>query len=318
MKLHDIVEAYIDYKHSLGMRFRSQAAVLQAFKRAMGNIAIAEVKPESVLAFIAGTGPITARWIENHRVLGGFYRYAVGRGFATLSPLPTDTPRPPTQLTPYIYTVDELKRLLAATEILQTPLSPLLALTMRTLFLLLYGTGMRIGEALSLTLQDVDLENRVLMVRDSKFFKTRLVPIGPRLTTVLTDYLSDRCQLPLLAGEASAFLATRTGIRLDYKRVSKLFGRIRQSAEIRREATARYQPRIHDIRHSAAVHRVIAWYRAGADVQKLLPQLATYLGHVDVSSTQRYLTMTAELLNEASLRFERYAEPEVPPCVTAP
>jgi len=225
---------------------------------------------------------------------------------------------PPTQLTPYIYTVDELKRLLAATEILQTPLSPLLALTMRTLFLLLYGTGMRIGEALSLTLQDVDLENRVLMVRDSKFFKTRLVPIGPRLTTVLTDYLSSRCQLPLLAGEASAFLATRTGIRLDYKRVSKLFRRIRQSAEIRREATARYQPRIHDIRHSAAVHRMIAWYRAGADVQKLLPQLATYLGHVDVSSTQRYLTMTAELLNEASLRFERYAEPEVPPCVTAP
>ena len=95
MKLHDIVEAYVDYKHSLGMRFRSQAAVLRAFNRAMGDIAVAEVKPESVLAFIAGTGPITARWIENHRVLGGFYRYAVGRGFATISPLPTDTPRPP-------------------------------------------------------------------------------------------------------------------------------------------------------------------------------------------------------------------------------
>ena len=92
MKLHDIVEAYVDYKHSLGMRFRSQAAVLRAFNRAMGDIAIAEVKPESVLAFIAGTGPITARWIENHRVLGGFYRYAVGRGFATISPVPTDTP----------------------------------------------------------------------------------------------------------------------------------------------------------------------------------------------------------------------------------
>jgi integrase/recombinase XerD len=311
MKLHEIVEAYIDYKHSLGMRYRSQAAVLRAFHRAMGDITIAEVTSESVLAFIAGTGPITARWIENYRVLGGFYRYAVGRGFATISPLPTDIPRSPTQLTPYIYTVDELRRLLAATEILQTPLSPLLALTMRTLFLLLYGTAMRIGEALSLTLQDVDLENRMLTVRDSKFFKTRLVPIGPQLTTVLTDYLSRRCQLPLLTGEASAFLATRTGLHLDYKRVNKLFCRVRQSAEIQREATARYQPRIHDIRHSAAVHRLIGWYRSGADVQQLLPQLATYLGHVDVASTQRYLTMTAELLNEASLRFERYAQPEV-------
>ena len=88
----------------------------------MGDIAITEVKPESVLAFIAGTGPITARWIENHKVLRGFYRYAIGRGFATLSPLSTDTPRPPTQLTPYIYTVDELKRLLAATEILTAEL----------------------------------------------------------------------------------------------------------------------------------------------------------------------------------------------------
>jgi len=311
MKLHEIVEAYIDYKHSLGMRYRSQAAVLRAFHRAMGDIAIAEVKSESVLAFIAGTGPITARWIENYRVLGGFYRYAVGRGFATISPLPADIPRSPTQLTPYIYTVDELRRLLAATEILQTPLSPLLALTMRTLFLLLYGTAMRIGEALSLTLQDVDLQNRMLTVRDSKFFKTRLVPTGPQLTTVLTDYLSRRCQLPLLTGEASAFLATRTGIHLDYKRVNKLFCRVRQSAEIKRDATARYQPRIHDIRHSAAVHRLIGWYRSGADVQRLLPQLATYLGHVDVASTQRYLTMTAELLNEASLRFERYAQPEV-------
>jgi integrase/recombinase XerD len=311
MRLHDIVEAYIDYRHSLGMRFRSQAAVLRAFCCAVGDISIAEVTPESVLAFIARTGPVTARWIENYRVLGGFYNYAVGRGFATVSPLPSDIPTPPAQLTPYIYTVDELKRLLAATEILQSPLSPLLALTMRTLFLLLYGTGMRISEALALTLQDVDLDNRVLTVRDSKFFKTRLVPIGPRLTAVLIDYFSRRCQLPLPAGKDAAFLATRTGLHFNYKRVNKLFCRLRQSAGIRREATARYQPRIHDIRHAAAVHRLIAWYRAGADVQKLLPQLATYLGHVDIASTQRYLTMTAELLNEASLRFERYAQPEV-------
>jgi hypothetical protein len=187
---------------------------------------------------------------------------------------------------PYIYTVDELKRLLAATNTLQTPLSPLLALTMRTLLQLLYGTGMRIGEALALTLQDVDLENHVLTVRDTKFFKTRLVPIGPRLAMLLADYLARRYQLPQPDCEASAFLATCTGLHLDYKRVNKLFCRLRKVAEIRRETTASYQPRIHDIRHAAAVHRVIAWYRAGMDVQRLLPQLATYLGHVDVASTQ--------------------------------
>jgi integrase/recombinase XerD len=182
---------------------------------------------------------------------------------------------------------------------------------MRSLLLLLYGTGMRIGEALSLTVQDVDLAERLLTIHDTKFFKTRLVPIGPRLARVLTDYLARRRQLPLPAGEASAFFATRTGIHLKHQVVNKLFSRLREGAEIRREPTARYQPRLHDIRHTAAVHRVIAWYRAGVDVQQLLPQLATYLGHVDLRSTQRYLSMTPELRHEASLRFEGYAQPEV-------
>lgn len=310
MKLHDLVETYIDFKCSLGMRFRSQAAVLRAYCRMMGDVAIEEVQPEAALAFLTGTGPVTTRWMEYYRTLEGFYRYAISRGFVTQSPLPTNTPKCPHSFIPYIYTVDELKRLLAATDILQTPRSPLLALTMRSLLLLLYGTGMRIGEALSLTVQDVDLERCVLTVRDTKFFKTRLVPIGPALTTVLTDYLSHRRQRPLPGGEHSAFLATHTGIRLNYKRVNKLFCRLREAAEIRRESSARYQPRIHDIRHATAVHRVIAWYRTGADVQRLLPQLATYLGHVDIRSTQRYLTMTPALLQEASHRFERYAQQE--------
>lgn len=310
MRLRDLVETYIDYKRSLGMRFVSDAAVLRSFCHAMENITVEAVRPEPVLAFIAGTGPVTTRWRLKFCILRSFYGYAIERGFVSMSPLPSKVPKIPSPLTPYIYSVDELKRLVAATDTLQTPQSPLRALTMRSLLLLLYGTGMRIGEALSLTLQDVDLADRLLTIHDTKFFKTRLVPIGPRLTRVLTDYLSRRRQFPLPGGEASAFFATRTGIHLEYRVVNTLFCRLRQAAEIQREPGARYQPRLHDIRHTAAVHRVIAWYRAGADVQRLLPQLATYLGHVDIRSTQRYLSMTPELLHEASLRFESYAQPE--------
>lgn len=310
MRLRDRVEAYIDYKRSLGMHFVTDAAVLRSFCRAMGDIAVEEIRAETVLAFIAGTGPVTTRWRITFYILRGFYRYAQDRGFISVSPLPTQVPKLPPTLTPYIYSVHELKRLVEVTDTLQTRRSPLRAPTMRSLLLLLYGTGMRIGEALSLTLQDVDLAECLLTVRNTKFFKTRWVPIGPRLTTVLTDYRSRRCQIPLPAGEASAFLATRTGLRLDYRVVNRLFCRLRQVAEIRRERSARYPPRLHDIRHTAAVHRVIAWYRAGADVQRMLPQLATYLGHVDLRSTQRYLSMTPELLNEASRRFEHYAQAE--------
>ena len=310
MKLHDLVEGYIDYKRSLGMRLRSQAAVLRSYCRHLGDICVEEVKAESVLAFVAGTGLVTTRWFETYTVLAGLYQYAISRGFTTKSPLPVNLPQRPPPFAAYVYTVDELERLLAATDLLQSVLSPMLALTMRTTLLLLYGTGMRIGETLSLTLQDVDLGEHLITVRDTKFFKTRLVPIGPRLAKALRHYHSCRCTLPLPAGANSAFLATHTGIHLNYKRVNKLFCRIREAAGIRRQG-ARYQPRLHDIRHTAAVHRVIGWYRAGANVQVLLPKLATYLGHLDIRSTQCYLSMTSELLQEASFRFERYANQEV-------
>lgn len=312
MRLHDVLESYIDYKRSLGMRFFSDAAVLRSYDHAMGNVAIEEVKSESVLEFLSGSGPITTRWGVKYQILRSFYRYAISRQFTSASPLPTQIPRLPATMTPYIYSVEELMRLVSAADTVLSPQAPVSALTMRTLFLLLYGTGMRIGEALSLNLGDVELTENLLTVRDTKFFKTRLVPIGPRLAAVLGDYLARRLQYPLPEGKDSAFLSACTGIRLQYNVVNKLFGLLRKAAHISRERTARYQPRIHDIRHTAAVHRVIAWYRAGEDVQRLLPQLATYLGHVDIASTQRYLSMTPELLHQASLRFERYAQTEVP------
>ncbi len=93
--------------------------------------------------------------------------------------------------------------------------------------------------------------------------------------------------------------------------VEQAFTRLRRYAGVGRADGARYQPRLHDMRHSFAVHRLTSWYRQGADVQKLLPQLATYLGHVSIAATQVYLTMTPELLHAASVRFEQYAFKEV-------
>jgi integrase/recombinase XerD len=199
-----------------------------------------------------------------------------------------------------------------ATEILDTPQAPLRALAYRTLLLLLYGTGMRLNEALSLTLNDVDLSNRLLTVRNAKFFKMRWVPTGPKLASALADYARQRVRmLPMPAGRDSAFFATaRSGTRWHWVVAEELFRRLRKQAGVCREGVARNQPRLHDLRHTAAQHRLIAWYRSGKDVQLLLPQLATYLGHVDLSSTQYYIAMTPELLHEANLRFGRYAQPE--------
>jgi site-specific recombinase XerD len=311
MKLAKVIQTYVCFKRSMGMHFHSEDCLLRAFSRAVGSVDISNVKPAAVQAFLKGKGPVTAVWGLKFRVLRSFYRFAISRGFATHSPLPTSLPQLPPPFVPYIYSTEELRRLVAATDVIDAPESPLQAPTVRTLLLLLYGTAMRIGEALSLTLNDVDLAQAVVTVRNAKFFKARLVPIGPKLTHELSIYEDRRRQLSLPQGDASSFFATRTGHRFRYQYAITLFQRVRRQAGVQRETGASYPPRLHDIRHTSATHRLIAWYRGGADVQKLLPQLATYLGHADISSTQLYLSMTPELLREAGTRFEQYANPEM-------
>ena len=116
MKLAELVTSYITLKRAAGMRFNSEVGVLNAFCRAMGDIEIAEVDPQRVHAFLAGQGPVTAYWHQKYTVLSGFYRFALNRGHLNASPLPTIVPKCPPPLTPYIYSVAELRRLLDATE----------------------------------------------------------------------------------------------------------------------------------------------------------------------------------------------------------
>jgi integrase/recombinase XerD len=313
MKLIKVITIYVTFKRSLGLHFDSDDRGLRRFCRAMGGVDVnmRDVTPAAVLGYLDGKGPVTAGWGLKFHILDRFYRFAISRGFTAGSPLPTDLPPLPPPFVPYIYSTDELRRLTAATEVLATPISPLQALSLRTLLLLLYGSAIRIGEALSLTLNDVDLEQAILTVRNTKFFKSRLVPIGPNLTQVLSTYATRRRRLPLPNGDASTFFASRTGNHLRYEAVIALFQRVRRAAAVQREPTASYPPRLHDIRHTSCVHRLVSWYRTGADVQRLLPRLSTYLGHADLSSTQIYLTITPELMREASSRFERYAHPEI-------
>ena len=307
MTLDEVIEAYVTRQRSLGMRFESAGSLLGQFGRALGNPKINEVAPEAVANFLQGRGALSATWALKYRVLTGLYRFATSRGFVDSSPLPKSLPKLPPQQTPYVYSTEELRRLLEATSVLHVGHSRPVPIIYRTLLLLLYGSGMRIGEALRLTLQDVDLTEQVITVRATKFFKTRLVPIGPKLTRELTTHVERRRHLPLPAGNASALFTTRDGRGWSYPRVISLFQQIRRVAGINCPVGELRPPRLHDIRHTAAVHRVLAWYRSGQDVQRLLPQLATYLGHIDIRSTQRYLQMTPELLQAASQRFAQYA-----------
>jgi hypothetical protein len=190
------------------------------------------VTPEAIIDFLNGNGALTATWTLKHRVLTGLYRFAVSRGYVDNSPLPRTLPKLPPQQTPYVYSTDELRRLLDATAILSVGHSRKVPAMYRTLLLLLYGSGMRIGEALRLNLQDVDLVEMVITVRCTKFFKTRLVPIGPKLTGELTAHIERRSVLPMPNGKASPLFASRGTRGWSYPRVISMFQHVRRAAGI--------------------------------------------------------------------------------------
>jgi site-specific recombinase XerD len=301
MKRHQAVEQYIALKLSLGFRFHAESVILTAFSKAMGKVNLGQVKPGAVRSYLDGKGPVTRHWHRKWETLRPFYGFAMARGLARRSPLPTRVPKLDITFTAYIYTQEELKALLQAITPKRTGgLSPK---TVRALLLLLYGAGLRISEALKLEIGDVDLRQNLLCVRQSKFFKTRWVPVGPKLAGVLRDYERQRPVSPI---SSRCFFLTNTGASVSRGAMEKIFAKLRLAAGVKRADGGRYQPRLHDLRHTAAVHRLVDWYRKGANVQSLLVNLSAYLGHVDIAATQKYLTWTVQLRQQANDRFARY------------
>lgn len=308
MKLHTLVTQYIAFRESFGEDFRSSARLLRQFSRAMGTELEANaVQPERVKTFLDGSRPLSSYWHRKQSILRGFYCYAITRGRLASSPLPAQAPKRPPAVTPYIYTHEELRRLLEATTSLRHGNRQFEPETFRVMLLLLYGAGLRLCEVLALNRSDYDPSGALITIRDTKFHKTRLVPLGAELNQALANYVAEHHPTEPRGSESAPLFSSRDGARLTDHAIRKSFQRLRTIAGVQRTDGARYQPRLHDLRHSFAVHRLTAWYQAGADVQKLLPQLSTYLGHVNVAATQIYLTMTPELLRLASERFARYA-----------
>ncbi len=147
----------------------------------------------------------------------------------------------------------------------------------------------------------------ILGIRFTKFYKSRRVALNGQLLRALSEYDNNRRQSGQRRSGNDPFFTYKKGDPVRRFVLEDAFFRLRKHVGITRQ-NARYQPRLHDLRHTFAVHRLTAWYHTGADVQHLLPALCTHLGHISLSGTQRYLTMTPELLAEAALRFANYAE----------
>lgn len=164
MNTSDVITAYLAARRAQGVQFRSGARTLRRFARETGDLPLHEVTQQTVISFLRGHGALSATWTTKFRLLAGLYRFALTRGYVTETPLPEIKPKLPPQQTPYVYSLDELQRLLDSTAVVRSPLSPLQAMTYRTLLLILYGAGLRISEAIGLTVADVNISESSLVV----------------------------------------------------------------------------------------------------------------------------------------------------------
>jgi integrase/recombinase XerD len=253
-----------------------------------------------VEAWVASASHLTARARAQRysalRVLGRFLTEQHAQTY-----VPGPTPGLTSTFRPHIYSAAEIRALLEEAGRLR-PLGSLRPHTFVTLIGLLYCTGVRVSEALALRLADVDLEEDLLIIRDAKFHKSRAVALQPDVKHALADYFEARRQKRQGQDPQAPFFVNEWRRPCAYGTVVKTFLAIARRAGVR-GAPKQRGPRLHDLRHSFAVHRLLAWYRDGGDVQARLPLLSTYMGHVCLVSTQVYLNITAELLHEAARRF---------------
>jgi len=298
------LDSLLRLRQSLGYGDRTLASHLAQFDRYLTKCRWRRrvLTRKVVQEWVASSGPITpasrAKRLHSMRVLGRFIAQTRPESYI---PGPAWGPRQASGFRPHIYSDSELHALIVEAAKLTPPRS-LRPQTYATLLSLLYCTGVRISEALKLMLTDVDLEDGVLYVRESKFHKSRAVPLHPTAVEGLRAYRRARDARGHRLDSEAPFFVNEWRRPLNYQVVCATFLQIARRAGVRPPAGQR-GPRIHDLRHTFATRRLLAWYRDGKDVQARLPLLATYLGHVSIRSTQVYLEVSSELLQEAATRF---------------
>ena len=291
---------YLRVRRSLGFKLRRHGLLLPGFLTHLEKAKSPIITTSLALEWATLPQDVHPAWWTS--------RLVAVRGFAKY--LQTIDPRhhvPPLELlphrraraAPYIYEQTEIAALLAATTTLKCELR---TETYRTFLGLLAVSGIRAGEAITLDDSDVDLRRGVLVIRQTKFGKTREVPLHRSTVQALGRYQRDRDRLLPRQSSPSFFVST-VGTRLIYQNVHETFLRLVYAAGLG-ECVPR-RPKIHDLRHTFAVRTVLAWHRGGEDVEAKLPTLSTYLGHIGPSSTYWYLTAIPALLESATARLER-------------
>jgi len=304
--LRQDIHEYLSMRRDLGFKLQEAGKALLDFVMFMEQHHTPYITQE--LALVWAQLPVNVKpsyWAQRLSFVRGFARYRSSSDPRTQIPSPRLLPFQPKRARPYLYSDKEIKNLLRAA--INMPHyyknGALLPWVYYCLFGLLSVSGLRLGEARNLMLEDVDLKAAILTVRNAKFGKTRLVPLHVSTCKTLANYITrrqhhwtDRCISSYL------FVSSR-GNRLDGGQIHRVFYALSRQIGLRGPSDS-HGPRLHDFRHRFATNTLVNWYRSEQDPERLLPVLSAYLGHVHVADTQWYLESSPELMGEAMSRLE--------------
>jgi integrase len=305
-------QRYLELHQGIGKNYRPNKRVLEHldhFLEAQQILSTQAITPQVIERWAATTtGNARTRMLKG-RMVWHFFNHLLDLKVMSCNPVSAVLfsldRRPGTLFKPFIYTKEQVAAILEAAR--QLPGGwhfPLRAQTCATILTLLYALGLRIGEACRLRVRDLSIADATLFIDRTKFYKSRYVPFGPQLGLRLQQFLNLRRSRELSLGEDDPLFVAQGPAHVNQSAVRSSFREILEGLGIR-GAAGQNAPRLHDLRHSFAVNRLLRWYREGADVQSKLSALSTFLGHLDPKSTQVYLTITAALLQEANTRFYR-------------
>ncbi|MCP5045056.1 MAG: tyrosine-type recombinase/integrase [bacterium] len=307
--LHAALSDYLAARRALGTQLAWPESSLRAFvdfvEAEGAEFVTTEIAMRWALRSVDVQPATHARRLSIVRVFAVWLQAVDAR---TQVPPPRLLPAKQRRPAPHIYTEDQIADLMTAASHLRSK-SGMRGATFKVLVGLLAATGLRPGEALALDVGDVDLVEAVLTIRESKFGKSRFVSLDRSTRDALAVYATFR-ETAAPSRESSAFLVTARGTRPKACAARRTFAKLCQTVGLRRpqRRLSGHGPRLQDLRHTFATHRLIEWYRADLDVERLMPRLATYLGHASINETYWYIQAVPELMRLAAERQETVAE----------
>ncbi len=302
-RLEEMLSDYLTIRRAVGFKLVEHQRLLAQFVAFLEQAGAGTVTTQLALDWAIDTNGNESWKAARLSIVRGFARYLRTIDPATEIPPDGVLCAQPQYAIPYLYSDEEIARLLEAATVMHPPLR---AATFTTIIGLLAVTGMRIGETLALDCDDVDLNTGVLTIRDTKFGKSRQLPLHPTTATALAEYARLRDRLCPIATGPSFFVSIRAS-RPDKSTIQAGFRQLRTAARIAGRPGGA-PPRLHDFRHGFAVRTLLDWHRIGVDVQARMLWLATYMGHSKPASSYWYLTAAPELLALAAARLETTLE----------